>query len=81
MAQGEFYVATAGPISGPILLDGFALVVRDYSYWNNADKPSRVSGLEWLQREESWNSVLPDSDPVVMHSFSIDLMGAEQSVA
>lgn len=29
MAQGEFYVATAGPISGPILLDGFALVVRD----------------------------------------------------
>lgn len=33
MAQGEFYVATSGPISSPIsrpiLLDGFALVVRE----------------------------------------------------
>lgn len=28
MSQGDFYVATTGPISGPILLDGFALVVR-----------------------------------------------------
>lgn len=29
MAQGEFYVATYGPTSGPILLDGFALIVRE----------------------------------------------------
>lgn len=49
--------------------------VHDYSYWDNADKPSRVSGPEWRQREEAWKSVLPDNDPVVMHSFSIDLIG------
>ena len=29
MAQGEFYVATYGLMSAPILLDGFALIVRE----------------------------------------------------
>ncbi len=29
MALGDFYVATYDPTSGPILLDGFALIVRE----------------------------------------------------
>lgn len=49
--------------------------VRQYGYWDNSDKPSHITSREWRERGEAWSSVLPGSAPVVMQSFSLDLMG------
>jgi len=31
--------------------------VQDYSYWNNADKPDRISQKEWNKRSDDWDCI------------------------
>lgn len=51
--------------------------VQEYSYWNNADKPSRLSAREWAERGIVWGSV-PLSDPASTYAMHIDLIGPGQ---
>lgn len=32
--------------------------VQDYSYWDNTDKPDRITKKEWEEREYLWNKVI-----------------------
>lgn len=31
--------------------------VKEYQYWNNTDRPNRITAKEWNQRRRMWNSV------------------------
>jgi len=35
----------------------------DYSYWNNSDQPSNVSGKEWKARAETWDRICTGEGP------------------
>lgn len=47
--------------------------VEPYGYWNNADRPERVTDAEWEERREAWDRVMPGYTPPVecMISFSL----------
>ena len=32
--------------------------VKEYSYWNNTDKPDEITGKEWAQRDRVWGRAL-----------------------
>jgi hypothetical protein len=46
--------------------------VKEYYYWNNADKPDEISEEEWEKRESDWQVL--DYKPTSMQGFSIELV-------
>jgi hypothetical protein len=34
---------------------------KDFSFWNNCDRPDEISAREWRYREKTWDKLLPDS--------------------
>ncbi|MDD2750843.1 MAG: hypothetical protein PHX24_12260 [Acidithiobacillus sp.] len=47
-------------------------LVSEYRYWDNSDKPSRISRKEWDQRAETWDRVLGYDAPST-RGFTISL--------
>lgn len=49
------------PYGSDRLFDGFAAPgATDYSYWNNADPPARMTAARWARRERTWDRVCLD---------------------
>jgi len=45
----------------------------DYSYWNNTDRPDRMSLREWNERERVWCGIFPrGASSAVERGFSVD---------
>ena len=51
--------------------------VEDYAYWNNSDKPDKLTDEEWDERYKNWSKVLLDNKQgqslPAMCGFSIDI--------
>lgn len=45
--------------------------VQDFSYWNNTDRPERITVAEWGKRRRKWNSVLDT------HPLRFDIVGSD----
>lgn len=48
--------------------------VCDFSYWNNTDKPDRISSYAWSERARIWNEVLPGRAVPAVRGFAIDVI-------
>lgn len=48
--------------------------VKDYSYWNNTDKPEDVTELQWHKRRDAWDSMLTASGIPAESMLTIRLM-------
>lgn len=53
-------------------IDQFA-IVRDFSYWNNSDRPEDVSEEQWDYRSEVWKHVLAGRGIPAENGFYIEL--------
>lgn len=46
---------------------------KDFSYWNNTDRPDEVTARQWRHRERTWDKLLPDSRAVpAISGFTYD---------
>lgn len=56
------------------------LEIRDYSYWNSHDKPSRISAREWEQRANDWSQSrkMTALHLEVLGRYGIDLPAPEE---
>lgn len=50
-----------------LIADG---VVESYGYWDDADRPNRMSATDWLKRKEAWSPVFDVSPSEVELSIS-----------
>ena len=39
----------------------FTKGLKHFGYWNNSDKPNRVTNKQWKMREQYWDKVCPDA--------------------
>jgi len=46
--------------------------VEDYRYWNNSNKPKKISDKEWDKRRRDWDKVRPGIGILSKHRFYID---------
>ena len=52
--------------------------ISDYAYWNNTDKPDSISGSEWAQRKDDWNTLFPSVGSVFSGlGVSVSLLNAK----
>lgn len=49
--------------------------VREFGYWNNADKPRRITAHDWKARGETWERAMDTSEATSTQAFSIELVG------
>ncbi len=49
--------------------------VREFGYWNNADKPRRITAHDWKARRETWERAMDTSEATSTQAFSIELVG------
>lgn len=45
-------------------------VLIEYAYWNNTDRPDEVSEVEWAERRDLWDRILPRFDPPAVRMLS-----------
>lgn len=45
--------------------------VKDFSYWDNTDKPSRISREDWNERERVWENIFKDSHIINQNSLEV----------
>lgn len=49
--------------------------VREFGYWNNADKPRRITAYDWKARGETWERAMDTTEATSTQAFSIELVG------
>lgn len=44
--------------------------VKDFSYWNNTDRPDNVLSKEWSHRKRTWEKIFKESVPMYITGFN-----------
>jgi hypothetical protein len=50
--------------------------LREYGYWNNTDKPPKISAREWNRRRKVWDTIWPDGDTGTI--LRLDIMSTDR---
>ncbi len=53
-------------------------VWRDFSYWNNTDRPDELTSSQWAQRKKVWDEIFVDSSVPSEVGVNINLAKEEQ---
>ena len=55
-------------------------VWKDYSYWNNTDRPEDVTSSQWARRKKVWDEIFAESSVPIDVGVNINLSKADQKI-
>lgn len=48
--------------------------VEEFGYWNNTDKPARLTDIQWDEREIMWDRILRMGDGTFRHLLQLEII-------